>query len=150
MKPFAALSARDKAIEVVRWLCVPVAAALAVSLFIFIGSLAIPRVYAQLPGSPVAPPGILRVVTIRTFSALMAASFVLAGAKMAPRYRAIVASVLAAMWIGLSFMSHIVIHLGQGTPLYFDFALAIAAVAAAIALIHYTEKPRRSPANPDS
>jgi hypothetical protein len=141
MKPFAALSAREKTIEVVRWLCVPVAIGATFAVVILLGQIAMPPQYAQPRGAPPPPaPVIPRVVTFRVLSVLMGMALVLAGAKTAPRHRLIVASVVGAMWLGHAFLYRIVVHLGQGTPHYFDFALAVAASAAAVALIYYSEK----------
>jgi len=141
MKPFAALAANEKAVEIVRWLCVPVAAGAALYAVIFLAGLAMPRAMVRPPGAPPPPtPAIPRIVTFRAFSILAGLAFVVAGAKTAPRRRVVAALVLAALWIGYAFLYRIYVHLGRGTPHYFDFALAIAAAGGAAALIYYAEK----------
>ena len=101
MKPFAALTGKEKAFELLRWLCVPIAAAAALAIVIFIAGLAMPPMYVQPPGSPPPPaPVVPRVVTFRAFSVIAALAFVIAGATTAPRFRPIVAHVLAGLWIG--------------------------------------------------
>ncbi len=143
MKPFSALTGKEKAIEALRWLCVPVAAVAAAAIVIFLAGLAMPTAYAQPPGSPPPPaPVIPRVVTFRVFSVIVALAFILAGAKTAPRGRLIVALVLASLWIAHAFLYRIYVHL-PGTPHYLDFALALAAAAGATALIYYAEKSKR-------
>ena len=143
MKPFSALTGKEKAFELLRWLCVPIAAAAALAIVIFIARLAMPPMYIQPPGSPPPPaPVIPRVVTYRAFSAIAALAFVLAGAKTAPRLRLVVALVLAGLWIAYAFLSRVVVHL-PGTPHYLDFALAIAAAGGGAALIYCAEKSKR-------
>src|SRR5688500_10018879 len=141
MQPFSALSANEKFIEVVRWLCVPVAVAATFAVLILVGQIAMPTQYVRPPGAPPpAAPVIPRVVTFRVLSVLMGLALILAGAKTAPRHRLTVAFVMAAIWLTHAFFYRILVHLGQGTPHYFDFGLAIAAAASAIALIYYTER----------
>lgn len=143
MKPFSALTGQEKTLEALRWLCVPIAAAAALAVVIFIAGLAMPPMYVQPPGTPPPPaPVIPRVVTFRAFSVIAALAFVLAGAKTAPRFRLVVALVLAGLWIAHAFLYRIVVHL-PGTPHYLDFALAIAAAGGAAALIYYAEKSNR-------
>ena len=143
MKPLAALSAQEKFVEVVRWLCVPVAIAATFAVLILVGQIAMPPQYVQPPGAPPPPaPAIPRVVTFRVLSVLMGVGLVLAGAKTAPRYRLIVATAIAAIWVGHAFLYRIFVHLGQGTPHYFDFSLAVASAGAAVGLIYVTERPR--------
>ena len=143
MKPFSALTGKEKALELLRWLCVPIAAVLAVAILIFIARLAMPPTYVQPPGSPPPPaPIIPRVVTFRAFSVIAALAFVVAGAKTAPRFRLIVALVLASLWIAHAFLYRVYVHL-PGTPHYLDFALAIAAAGGGAALIYYAEKSKR-------
>jgi hypothetical protein len=145
VKPFSVLTAQKKAIEVLRWLSVPIAVAAAFAVLILIGQIAMPPQYAQPPGAPPPPaPAIPRVVTFRVLSVLMGVALVLAGAKTAPRHRLIVAAVIAAMWIGHAFLYRIVVHLGQGTPHYLDFALALASAAAAVALVYFTERKAKA------
>jgi hypothetical protein len=148
MKPFAELTGQQKALELVRWLCVPAAAVLAVIVLSLLARLAIPPVYAQPPGAPPAPTNFgARRLVFRAFSVLMGASFVAAGAMTAPRRRLPTALVLATLWIGYSFLSHIAVHLGRGTPHYLDFALAAAAAAAAAGalFIWHFERSARQP-----
>jgi peptidoglycan/LPS O-acetylase OafA/YrhL len=108
---------------------------------IFLAGLAMPRAMVQPPGAPPPPaPAIPQIVTFRTFRFIAGTAFVLAGARTAPRRRVIVAAVLAALWIGYAFLYTIYVHLGRGTPHYFDFALAIAAAGGAAVLIYYVDK----------
>lgn len=121
----------------------PVASVAAVLVLIQVSRLAIPPALAQPPGMP--PPVVSdfqRWVMPRIFNVLISGSFVLAGAKVAPRGRLVVALVLAALWIGYSFLIHVYVHLGRGTPNYWHFVLSVLAPALAVALISYAERSR--------
>jgi len=143
MKPFDQLTGREKTIEALRWLLVPVAAAAAVYILLLISRLAMPPAMAQPPGTP---PQVMsdfeRWVMPRIFNVLISGSFVLAGAKVAPRGRLVVALVLAALWIGYSFLIHVYVHLGRGTPNHWHFFLSVLAPALAVALIGYSERSK--------
>ncbi len=139
MKSFAEQSAQEKAIELLRWLLVPVAAVVAVFVVLLIARMAIPPAMARLPGTPPPPVTDFQRISPRIFGVLIGALFVLAGAKMAPRFRLVTALVLAGLWIGYSFLIHVYVHLGRGTPHYVHFGLAVVAVLLAAALIGYAE-----------
>jgi hypothetical protein len=140
MKPFAQLSGQEKGGELLRWLVVPVAAVVAVYVLLLISRVAMPPAMARLPGTPAPPVTDFQRIAPRIFGVLMAALFVLAGAKVAPRWRLMTALVLAGLWIGFSFSIHIFVHLGRGTPNYLDFALAVFAASLAAGLIGYAEQ----------
>ena len=90
MKRFSELTSYEKAIELLRWVLVPVAAIVGVVLLGQLAVLVIPRPVAQLPGTPMAPSWDLqRFLLHRTFAVLAGLAFVLAGAMTAPRSRPI-------------------------------------------------------------
>jgi len=144
MKSFSELNGKEKAIELFRWLLVPVASVAVVFVLILISRIAMPPAMAQLPGT--APPPVSdfqRWMIPRIFNVLISAGLVFAGAKMAPRGRLATALVLAALWISYSFLIHIYVHLGRGTPNYLHFALSVIAPLLAAALISYAERSER-------
>lgn len=140
MKPFSELTSQEKAAELLRWVLVPVAAVVAVYVLLLIARVALPPAMARLPGTPPPPVSDFQRIAPRVFGVLMAALFVLAGAKVAPRWRLVTALVLAGLWIGFSFSIHIYVHLGRGRPNYLDFALAVVAASLATTLIGYAEQ----------
>jgi len=143
MKSFSELTGQEKAIELLRWLLVPVASVGVVFVLILIARIAMPPAMARLPGT--APPPVSdfqRWVMPGIFNVLISAGLVFAGAKVAPRGRLVTALVLAALWIGYSFLIHIYVHLGRGTPSYLHFALSVTATLLAAALIGYAERSR--------
>jgi hypothetical protein len=145
MKPFSALTNREKAGEILRWLLVPVALAATVAVLVYVGKVAVPAALAQPPDAP--PPRaamIPRVVVYRALALVMIAATILAGSWTAPRYRVEVATTLATFWIGHAIFYRIVVHIGRGTPHYFDFALAILAAGGAVAVIYFAEKSKRA------
>ena len=150
MRPFSELGGKEKLIEALRWICVPVAAVLVVLALRIVGRIAMPIPRAQLPGTPVtAPSDFQRLFLPWILSILMGLAFVLAGAKAAPRRRFATAVVLAVLWMLYSFSCHVLVHLDGGIPHYAHFAhFAVAAAAAAggAAYIFYSEK-RRSAVN---
>jgi len=146
MKSFSELTGKEKAVELLRWILVPPAAGLAVFALQFVARFVWPPAYAQLPGTAAMPVSDFhRFILPRIFGMLMAAAFVIAGAKMAPRSRLVAAIALAILWTGYCFMNHVLVHLGRGTPHYLDFALAIAAAAGGVAYIFYSEKSKARP-----
>jgi len=147
MKPFVELSRQEKIIELLRWILVLPAAALAVLALRIIASIAMPPPLAQLPGTPAQPPSDFhRFVLPQIFGALMAAAFVLMGAKTAPRFRLATAIVLSVLWMLYAFMMFVFVHLGRGKPHYAHFVIAAVAVAVAAAYVLYSEKsPGRRP-----
>jgi len=143
MRSFSELTGREKAVEVVRWFCVPAAAVLIVVAVRIVASFAMPPVYAQPPGTPVVlTSDFQRFVLARILGALMIASSVLAGAFVAPRYRLAAALVLAGLWTVYSLLSHVLVHLGRGKPHYLDFTIAALAAIGAAAYIFYSERAK--------
>src|SRR5262245_50576737 len=141
MKSFSELTGQEKAIELLRWFLVPVASVAVVFLLILISQVAKPSAMAQLPGTATLPVSdFQRWVLPRIFNVLMSAGFVFVGAKVAPRGRLATALVLAALWIAYSFLIHVYVHLGRGTPNYWHFALSVIAPLLAAALIGYSQR----------
>jgi hypothetical protein len=143
MKPFAELTGREKAVEILRWLLVPVASFVAVYVLILISQVALPPQMAQPPGTPPTPVSEFQRLVPRVFNVLISGVLVLAGAKMAPRWRVATALALAGLWIGYAFLIHVAVHLGQGTPHWWHFVLSIVASLLAVALIGYAERAQR-------
>lgn len=144
MKAFSELTAREKLVELLRWIGVPIVAVLSVVLLRFVIALLRPPALAQLPGAPETPlTDLSRLILPRLFGALLAALFVLAGARTAPRCRVATAGVLAAFWTTAEFLSHVVLSRGRGVPHYADVVIAaIAAGGAVVYLIRSTRPPR--------
>jgi hypothetical protein len=141
MKPFSDLTGKEKSIELLRWVFVLPASVLAVLALGIIAGVAMPPTMAQLPGTPLLlPSDFHRFILPRIFGALMAAAFVIAGAKMAPRRRVATAVGLAAVWMLYSFMIHVLVHLGRGKAHYAHFVMAAVASAGAAAYIFYSAK----------
>lgn len=146
MERFAELSTQERAVEVVRWLLVPVAAVAAVIVLLLVSRVAMPPAMARLPGTLPPPLSDFQRIAPRVIGVLMGGLFVLAGAKMAPRWRLATALVLAGLWISYSFLIHIYVHLGRGAMNYWHFALAVVAALLAVALVSYAERARGSQA----
>ncbi len=146
MKSFSDLTSKEKTVELLRWIGVAPAAVIAGMAPGVIARLVIPPVLAEPLGSPPTPaPAFSRSILFWVIGILMGAAFVIAGAKTAPRYRGTTAIVLASLSILYSLMSHVVVHLGRGTPHYTDFAVAAIAAACAAAYIVYSEKSKGVP-----
>ena len=145
MKQFSELSAAQKAIEIVRWLCVLPTAVFTFRLPYLFFSLIIPPAMTQPPGmpKPPPPPDWQRMLIPWLIALLTAPGFVLIGSLVAPRHRRYVAVVLALLVTLYAFLYHIYIHL-PGTPHYTYFAAAVLAAAGSAALIFYFEwrRPR--------
>ena len=145
MKSFSELTGTEKAVEVVRWVCVPAAAVLGVLALGIVANFVMPPAVAQLPGTPVAPPSEFRRFILPPLSrVVMAATFVIAGAMMAPRRRFAPAIVLAVLWILYSFGYDVLVHGGGGIKYYANFAVAVAAALGA-ASIFYSAKSKGGP-----
>ncbi len=110
MPSFTDLSAREKIIEVVRWLLVVPAAWLAGMTPRFIDRLVRPPAMAQLPGMPQPPVSDFQRFYFHLLGIVMAAAFVIVGAKVSPRWRVPVAGILAAAWIVFSYLIHVRPH----------------------------------------
>jgi hypothetical protein len=146
MKRFAELSGAQKAIEIVRWLCVLPAVVLTSRVPYLFFWLLIPPQMAQLPGTPKPPPpsDLQRMLIPWLVALLTAPGFVLVGSLVAPRRRRYVAIVLALLMTLYAFLYHILIHL-PGTPHYTYFAAAVLAAAGSAALVFYFDGPRSMP-----
>jgi hypothetical protein len=147
MKAFAELTGQERAVEILRWLLVPVAAVSAVFVLLLISQVAMPPVMAPRLGEPRPGPDPLRTVMARTFGMLMGVAIVLARAKTAPRRRLATALVLAGLWIGYSFLIHVYVHLGRGMPNLWHFALAVGASLFGVAVVGYAERSHRPRGN---
>ena len=145
MKRFSELTGKEKLIELIRWLSVPVAAVVSVMALGLIAAAVTPRLRAQLPGDPVTQISDLqRFMFHRVFGVLMGLAFVIGGAPLAPRGRVTAAIVLAGIWILYAFLIHVAIHLGRGKPHLVDFAFAAAAAAGGAAFIIYAGRAKGS------
>jgi hypothetical protein len=145
MKSFSELTGIEKTFEILRWICVPVAAVLGVVALGMMVRVVMPPSLAQLPGTPVAPPSEFRRFVLPPISrAVMAATFVTAGAMMAPRRRFTPAIVLAVLWILYSFGYDVLVHHGGGIKYYANFAVS-ATTALGAAYIFYSAKSKGGP-----
>jgi hypothetical protein len=146
MKRFAELSAAQKAIEIVRWICVLPAAVFTSRLPYFLFSLVIPPRMAQLPGTPQPPPPsyLQRLLLSLLAALLISIGFVLVGSLVAPRHRRYVAVVLAVLVTLHAILYHILIHL-PGTPHYTNFAAAVLAASGSAAIVFYVDRRRPEP-----
>jgi hypothetical protein len=141
MKRFAELSGGQRAIEVVRWMCVLPAAILTSRLPYLIFWLLMPPAMARLPGTPKPPPlpDWQRMLIPWLLALLTAPGFVLIGSLVAPRHRRYVAIVLAILATLHAFLYHVVIHL-PGTPHYTHFVAAVLAAASSAGLMWYFDR----------
>lgn len=144
MKRFSELTGKEKLIELLRWLCVPVASVGSVFVVRLMAGLVIRPLVVDPAGFPQSPL-FYRLILGQAFGILIAILFVIAGAKLAPRFRATTAWVLAGLWIAQALLIHVLVHLGQGTPHYVHFLIAALPAVAAAAYINYSEKTRTSP-----
>jgi hypothetical protein len=144
MRPFAELSAKKKTVEVVRWLCVVPAAWLAAMMPRFIYWLLVPPAMAQPPGTPRPPVSdFQRLYLPQFFGVVMAAAFVIVGAKLAPRWRVTVALFLSVAWLVYSFMTHVLPHASYELRYFSHFIVATATVLATSAYIWYSERSQK-------
>ena len=130
MKPFSDLTGREKKIELLRWCSVLPAAVLGG----FIAS-----IMADVVVRLASPDGMLRVL-ITEFP--KGAAIVITGAKTAPRARVPIAMILAALWISLSVIIHVLLRGRVGWSNY--MAVVVAAVAAVGAAAFIRLRQRRS------
>lgn len=134
MRSFTELSAREKCIDVVRWLLVVPAAWLAGMAPRFIYMLVRPPAMVQLPGTPRPPVSdFQRIYLPHLLGIVMAAAFIVVGAKVAPRWRVPVAGILAAAWIVFAYLIHVRPH-GSFELRYLTYFMAatVGALAATI------------------
>jgi hypothetical protein len=145
MKPFSELTGREKAIELLRWICVPATAVLAIVAVRVIAGFLMPPALAQPPGSPAIPASDFnRFILPWIFGLLMALAFVITGATTAPRRRVATAVVLVVLWTLYSLQIHVLVHLGRGVPHYTHFVVAAVAAACGAVYIVYSEKSKDS------
>jgi hypothetical protein len=143
MKSFSELSAGQKTVEVLRWICVlPAAIVISLLPYLFFWLLIPPRM-AQLPGTPPPPPPseLQRMLIPWLVALLTVPGFVLVGSLVAPRHRRYVAVVLAVLVTLHAILYHIVIHL-PGKPHYTHFAASLLAAAGSAALVFYLDRPK--------
>jgi hypothetical protein len=146
MRSFADLTPKEKCVEMVRWVFVVPAAVLAGMAPRVVTSFLMPPALAQPLGAPpVTVPDFQRYYLPHLVGFVMAAGFVLVGAKMAPRWRTPVAVVLAVLWTAYSFLIHVWPHLGHDPRHYrYLYVAAISAAAAAVSIWH-SEKTKGHP-----
>jgi hypothetical protein len=145
MKLFAELTGKEKGIEVLRWLCVVPAVVLAGMAPRVIARLLMPPALAQPPGTPPVPVSDFQRYYLPTIIGIvMAAGFVIVGAKVAPRWRLRVAVVLALLWMLYSFAVHVLPHPVRDLRHYQHFIVASIAAAGSAAYVWHSEKSKRA------
>lgn len=77
------------------------------------------------------------------FYVATSAAFVLAGAAIAPRHRPVIAIVLAALWVLLSLLTHVVSQPHPGTTNYLHLAAETSGAIFAVACVAYREQRSR-------
>ncbi|HEX2475165.1 MAG TPA: hypothetical protein VHK01_10480 [Lacipirellulaceae bacterium] len=145
MRSFAELSAREKSIEVVRWVLVVPAAWLAGMVPVFLERLIRPPMMVQPPGTPRPPVSdFQRIYLPHLLGVVMAAAFVIVGAKVAPRWRLPVAGILAAAWIVYSYLLHVMPHGSFELKYLTQFIVATLGAIAATMYVWWAERDRRA------
>src|SRR2546426_11861014 len=143
MKSFSELTGKEKSTELLRWICVPVAAVLGVLALRLIAGFVMSPALAQLSGAAAMPASDFRRFFLSCVSGILtAAVFVIAGAKTAPRGRLATAIVLAGLWSLAALSSHVLVHLSHGTPHYTHFVVEAVGAAGAAVAICYSEKSK--------
>jgi hypothetical protein len=144
MQSFTELSAREKSIDVLRWLLVVPAAWLAGMAPRFIERLMRPPVMAQLPGTPRLPVSdFQRIYLPHLLGIVMAAAFIIVGAKVAPRWRVPVAGILATAWIVFSYLHHVRPHASFELRYLTYFLAATVGALAATIYVWWSERDKR-------
>jgi hypothetical protein len=106
----------------------------------FIYWLLVPPPVAQPPGTPrPTVTDFQRIYLPHMMGIVMAAAFVIAGAKVAPRWRLPVAAILAVVWMILSYMMHVWPHASFELRYLTHFILASVAALAAVVYIWHSE-----------
>jgi hypothetical protein len=145
MRPFVELSAKEKATEIVRWLCILPAAWLAGMTPVFIDRLLRPPALALPPGTPrPVVSDLQRLYLPHLLGIVMAAAFVIFGAKIAPRWRLPVAATLAALWMLFSYLIHVGPHASFELRYLTHFIVATLSALTATAYIAYAESRQRN------
>gem|GEM_PF-2559040 len=142
MIPFAELTSKEKAIEILRWIAVLPAAILG-------GAAAhILAIVFNSPGCTrgMVNPGVYvwdRFFVVLMSNVAMGAATVIAGAKTAPRFRQAIGIVLAVMWVFYSGMVFTIL-LYRPTHFWDYMAVVVGAIAAAGGAIYiHTEESRK-------
>lgn len=106
-----------------------------------------PLAAAKLPGSVAMPTSDFRRFFLHSVAGiLMAAVFVIAGAKTALRGQLATASILAGLWSLSALMSHALMQSSRGIRNYTDFLVeAVAATGAAVAICSSEKLKGRRP-----
>lgn len=148
MKSFSELTGKEKSVELLRWLLVPIVAAIVPVVPNVIGALVMPRLAAPLPGTSPTP-DLPRIVLPWIFLGLTGAAFVIAGAKTAPRSRLTTAIVLAALWSLSALLSHVLMQPSPGIRNYEHFTVtALSAVGGAAYLFRSEKSKGQQPGQP--
>lgn len=137
MKPFSALTEKEKLIELLRWFSVLPAAVLGFFAAYYAGGFLLPLAEALGVVNPPSDMGFNRYLRYLIWLFPMGVAFVIAGAKTAPRFRLAAASVLAVLWV-----------LWTGRTHGFSYEAVISAAVAAgcgTAFIFYAEKSKVRP-----
>jgi hypothetical protein len=144
MRSFAELSARDKSIEVVRWVLVVPAAWVAGMALVFLERFIRPPMMVLPPGTPRPPVSdFQRIYLPIVLGIVMAAAFVIVGAKTAPRWRVRVAGILAALWIVFSYLFHVGPHASFELRYLTHFIVATVGAIAATIYVWWSERNKR-------
>jgi hypothetical protein len=150
MPSFSELTGKQRTTELLRWVFLAPTAMLTVVAPHIVASVVMPRPVAQPPGYPPMPVSdFQRHVLPWVFSVFIGMLFVVVGAKMAPRYRAPTANVLAVVWILYS-LSRLAVHFGRGgyNPLHnWHFAVAVGGSLIGAAYIYFSERAKCRPAS---
>jgi hypothetical protein len=143
MRPFSALTAREKASEVLRWICVLPAAVLggfaASYISYFVGRLTDYRWGAR------AELNFAYDLLLLIHYIPKEAAFVIAGANTAPRSRLATTVVLIIAKIIILFIVHVVGQINTAAVNYLHFAAESGGAALGLAYIFYSEKSKCIP-----
>jgi hypothetical protein len=144
MRSFAELSAREKSIELVRWVLVVPAACVAGMALVFLERFIRPPMMVQPPGTPRPPVSdFQRVYLPHLLGIVMAAAFVIVGAKIAPRWRLPVAGILAAVWMVFSYLIHVGPHASFELRYLTQFFVATVGAIGAVVYVWWSEGHKR-------
>jgi hypothetical protein len=143
MRPYSGLTGREKAIELLRWICVLPAAMLGSFATYYIGGL-VGRLAQYGWGTPVEST-LVYYLLLLLFYIPKEAAFVIAGAKTAPRSRLATTTVLAVARLVMSLIVHVLKQPNPGVVNYTHFTAESAGVAFGIAYIFYSEKMKGTP-----
>ena len=125
MKSFSELAGREKTGEVLRWFAVLPAAMLSRFTVLMIGS-GLKSFTAMVP----ALASLVREMPV-------AAAIVFVGSQVAPRFRVATAWFLAAIWVVISVISHLIAPTTLGLWNWLDAVFAITGATGAAAFVHF-------------